>query len=280
MNELAKELQAPFDAWDIEWRPQGWGKKDDNYWVRVLAYVTNRAIQNRLDEVVGPTCWKNEFQDWHAGSQLCGISIFCDDGAQWITKWDGAEQTQIEAIKGGLSDAMKRAAVQWGIGRYLYRLDSTFARETSAVRKSKEDGWKYLSADGEQGKGCATGERHTFYWLPPELPKWALPKGKGNEGATDHNSDAKPAASKTDAKPTYDFPQIYDSPEMQRKAELKEVEVERAKMLLRDDLQGTLALCSSMDELQRVWKTMSGSERVLIGAEYIRDLKARLEVPA
>ena len=28
----------------------------------------------------------------------------------------------MEAIKGGLSNAMRRAAVQWGIGRYLYDL--------------------------------------------------------------------------------------------------------------------------------------------------------------
>ena len=37
-------------------------------------------------------------------------------------KADGAGQTDMEAEKGALSDALKRAAVRWGIGRYLYDL--------------------------------------------------------------------------------------------------------------------------------------------------------------
>lgn len=50
------------------------------------------------------------------GGVECGISIKID--GEWITKWDAAENTQVEAVKGGRSGAMKRAAVQWGIGRY------------------------------------------------------------------------------------------------------------------------------------------------------------------
>ena len=45
---------------------------------------------------------------------------------EWITKYDGAPNTDIEAVKGGLSDASKRAAVQWGIGRYLYGMESVW----------------------------------------------------------------------------------------------------------------------------------------------------------
>ena len=51
---------------------------------------------------------------------ICGISIRI--GAEWVTKWDGAENTELESVKGGLSASMRRAAVQWGVGRYLYRL--------------------------------------------------------------------------------------------------------------------------------------------------------------
>ena len=54
---------------------------------------------------------------WHSNgkkeAQLCGIAIFFE-GRGFITKWDGAEDSDIEAVKGGLSDSMKRAAVQWG----------------------------------------------------------------------------------------------------------------------------------------------------------------------
>ena len=82
-----------------------------------VPYVTNRAIQNRLDEVCGPENWYNEFKPWHSNgkkdSQLCGIAIHFE-GKGFITKWDGAEDSDIEPIKGGLSDSMKRAAYQWG----------------------------------------------------------------------------------------------------------------------------------------------------------------------
>ena len=82
-----------------------------------MPYVTNRAIQNRLDDVMGPDRWHNEFKPWHSTgkreSQLCGISLYFEERG-WITKWDGAEDSDIEPIKGGLSDSMKRAANQWG----------------------------------------------------------------------------------------------------------------------------------------------------------------------
>jgi len=40
--------------------------------------------------------------------------------ASWVTKSDGADDSSIESAKGGISDSLKRAAVQYGIGRYLY----------------------------------------------------------------------------------------------------------------------------------------------------------------
>jgi hypothetical protein len=122
-----------------------------------LAYVTNRAIQNRLDEVCGPENWRNEYKPWKENSQICGISIYDTEKGEWITKWDGAEDTKTEPVKGGLSGAMKRAAVQWGIGRYLYDIPNVWV-EIVPVGKS----YKF--------KNTPT--------LPPEF----LPAGAKNEG--------------------------------------------------------------------------------------------------
>lgn len=122
------ELAKPFAPEDLEWRLQ---KADENgKWGIAVPYVTNRAIQARLDEVVGPENWYNEFKPWHGNgkkeAQICGISIYFEERGQFITKWDGAEDSDIEPVKGGLSDSMKRAAVQWGIGRTLYNMDTVF----------------------------------------------------------------------------------------------------------------------------------------------------------
>lgn len=125
---IHSELARPFAPEDLEWRLQ---KADENgRWGIAVPYVTNRAIQARLDEVVGPENWFNEFKPWHGNgkkeAQICGISIYFEERGQFITKWDGAEDSDIEPVKGGLSDSMKRAAVQWGIGRTLYNMDTVF----------------------------------------------------------------------------------------------------------------------------------------------------------
>lgn len=80
-------------------------------------FITSRAIQRRLDETVGPFHWKTEFSPWHQignGSQLCALSIYDEERKEWVTKTDGAENSDIEPMKGGLSDSFKRAAVQQG----------------------------------------------------------------------------------------------------------------------------------------------------------------------
>lgn len=128
-DEIQAALAMPFAPADLEWRLQRTFVSGGDTMGVAVPYVTNRAIQSRLDEVVGLNNWHNDYQPWHGtgqkNSQICGISIFFEDRG-WITKWDGAEDTDIEPIKGGLSDSMKRAAVQWGIGRVLYNMDVVF----------------------------------------------------------------------------------------------------------------------------------------------------------
>lgn len=125
---IQAELARPFAPEDLEWRLQRTFESGSKTLGIAVPYVTNRAIMNRLDAVVGPENWYNEFKPWHAAgkkeAQICGISIFFEDKKGFITKWDGAEDSDIEPVKGGLSDSMKRAAVQWGIGRVLYNMDT------------------------------------------------------------------------------------------------------------------------------------------------------------
>ncbi len=126
-KEIADLLAKPFAPEDLEWRLQR--TFQDKMTGIAVPYLNNRAIQNRLDEVVGPENWQNEYRPWQGdgkkGSQLCGISIHYEERG-WVTKWDGAENSDIEPVKGGLSDSMKRAAVQWGIGRALYSMDTVW----------------------------------------------------------------------------------------------------------------------------------------------------------
>lgn len=122
---LTEQLAAPFPAADIEWRVARAGTKNGRVWAQVLAYITARAIMERLDDVFGVEGWKEEFRAGPAGGVIC--RIYFRVGDEWLWREDGAENSDIESVKGGLSNARKRAAAALGVGRYLYRLDETWA---------------------------------------------------------------------------------------------------------------------------------------------------------
>mgnify|MGYP002510220456 CR=1 FL=1 len=157
-RQIQTELAMPFAPEDLEWRLQRVIEAKELG--IAVPYVTNRAIMSRLDDVVGAENWYNEFKPWHGASgkeaQLCGISIRYRDG--FITKWDGAENSDIEPVKGGLSDSMKRAAVQWGIGRVLYNMDVVFVEvekrgKTWYMKKDQQErlDYAYLKMLGKLG---------------------------------------------------------------------------------------------------------------------------------
>jgi hypothetical protein len=173
-----KKLAEPFPASDIEWRAGATNK--DNNKAMALAYVTSRAVMDRLDEVCGPENWRNEFKDGPDGGVICGLSIRVD--GEWITKWDGADNTNFEAVKGGLSGAMKRAGVQWGVGRYLYKLDGQWVKCTAYGKTVKLD-------------------------ETPKLPAWALPVVEGKQQSP--KQESKPTV-KQESKPAADGSTVTD----------------------------------------------------------------------
>jgi hypothetical protein len=95
------------------------------------------------------------------------------------------EQTQVERLKGGLSNSMKRAAVQWGIGRYLYKMEELYVE----VSSNKIDGAIYINDKKNDIKG---------YWVPPKLPIWALPENERND-QTSYSSHQNPSFSNSKA---------------------------------------------------------------------------------
>jgi len=139
-EEIIKRLREPFPFDSIEWKIQV--TTQDKSRGMAVPYMDARAVQKRLDDVVGPFNWKNVYSLWHDNSQICGISIFNAERNEWVTKFDGAENSDIEPIKGGLSDSFKRAATAWGIGRYLYQLEGSWVDieakgKSSAIKQNQ-----------------------------------------------------------------------------------------------------------------------------------------------
>lgn len=162
-NGLLTPLQAPFPASAVQWRVareiQG-GRA-----VQVLAYLDARAVEERLDDVFGPFGWQTEVT-MEGGTIACTLSVWDEAAKRWIRKTNVSEGTDIEAAKGGYSTAFKRAAASGlGIGRYLYRMGETTAPLMETPMKGSH--WHKRKADDK-----------STYWMPPQLPSWALPKGE------------------------------------------------------------------------------------------------------
>jgi hypothetical protein len=139
------KLIAPFPADSIHWRV-GSTTKDGSKGM-ALAYIDARDVMNRLDRTVGPHNWSDDYKEV-MGRIVCNLSVRLD--GEWVTKADGAGDTDFEGEKGGLSDAFKRAAVKFGIGRYLYDLPAV---------------WCPVEMRGKTA----------IITTPPKLPAWALP---------------------------------------------------------------------------------------------------------
>src|SRR5262249_40047565 len=119
-RSIAALLAAPFAVNEIRWKPQTVSGN------RALAicYIDARAVIDRLDEVLVIDSWADAYQVLPDGSVVCTLKAKIGDA--WISKVDvggpSEQPDEGDRRKAAFSDALKRAAVKFGIGRYLYRL--------------------------------------------------------------------------------------------------------------------------------------------------------------
>lgn len=124
IKDLKKEI--PF-----KWRVQSFSKNKPN--ASCVAYIDARDVMNLLDEVCSPENWSSDFKDI-GGQTFAGIGIKIGESFVW--KWDTGSESNIEKEKGQASDSLKRAAVQWGIGRFLYDMTVKYVTASEAKTSS------------------------------------------------------------------------------------------------------------------------------------------------
>ena len=113
-------LAAPFPPERVSWRVGSTNAEKTRG--LALAYISARDVMARLDDVCGPAGWSRRYVPMSNGTTCCELGLRID--GEWVWKSDGPGATDYEAEKGAYSDAFKRAAVNWGVGRYLYDLVS------------------------------------------------------------------------------------------------------------------------------------------------------------
>lgn len=139
--EKVAALADPFDPSQVHWRAQAVA----NGKALALAYIDARDVMDRLDAICGVENWQDRYEETSRGRVLCTLSI--NIGGYWVNKSDGAGDTDVEGDKGAVSDALKRAAVKWGIARYLYSLGNIWVpcevKGDGKFKKFTDDPWKY-----------------------------------------------------------------------------------------------------------------------------------------
>lgn len=140
-TEELKQLFAEFPRDAISWRAQSMTK--DGTKAMALAYIDARDVMDRLDDVCGSENWQDRYE-FHGSRTICYLSIRVN--GEWITKADGAGDSDVEAEKGAISDALKRSAVKWGIGRYLYSIVTPWVPCETYESNGKKN-WKSWSVD-------------------------------------------------------------------------------------------------------------------------------------
>lgn len=137
------DLHKPFNPDRVSWRVGS--TNGDKTKGLALAYIDARDVMERLDTVCGPANWACTYT--HADKiVICSIGIKVD--GEWVYKSNGAGETDVEGEKGATSDAFKRAAVLWGIGRYLYDVKSPWVEIEPMGRsyKIKDNQYSKLEA--------------------------------------------------------------------------------------------------------------------------------------
>lgn len=124
-EDLARQLAAPFGPEDIRFFPRVlWPKTDQPNRALVVPYITARAVMTRLDQVFGLGGWSDHYERLPNGSVLCTLKVKI--AGRWIQRQDvggeSAQDDEGDRTKAAFSDALKRAAVKFGVGRYLYEV--------------------------------------------------------------------------------------------------------------------------------------------------------------
>lgn len=147
---LLKQLKNPFDPKFVKCRV-GATSKDKKKGI-ALFYIDAREVMKRLDDVCGIDGWQDKVTRVEGGC-VCSLKIRmpylnADGTEKWVTKSDVGEPSQSSPLKGAASDSLKRAAVKFGVGRYLYYIPNQ---------------WYPLN-------------EYKQFVDSPELPHWALPQ--------------------------------------------------------------------------------------------------------
>lgn len=151
VEETKIDLKRLSETIPVKWRVQStkYGKAN------CVAYVDSRDVQKHLDDVCGVENWQSRHKE-EKGNLFCEVGVFIN--SKWIWKSDVGTESNIEKQKGEASDAFKRAAVMWGVGRFVYEYPVI-----QVATKKHSNGKEYPCSNRANGKILFDGTALTSY---------------------------------------------------------------------------------------------------------------------
>ena len=129
---------------DIQFRVGSTGTSSKGDWAMALIYIDARTAHKELDDKFGVGGWIFTWQSIEGHKFAIKGTLKCLIDSKWITREDvgypqdskmkkGVDETEV--LKDAVSDALKRCAVMFGIGRILYEGPKLYSFN---VKKNKE----------------------------------------------------------------------------------------------------------------------------------------------
>ncbi len=105
-----------------KWKVQNFNRRDNPDKASCVAYIDARDVMDLLDKAVGFDNWQDKYYECR-GQIMCSLGLRFEPNGEFVWRSDTGSAGDIEAEKSIVSDAFKRAAVKWGVGRFLYDLE-------------------------------------------------------------------------------------------------------------------------------------------------------------
>jgi hypothetical protein len=183
INAALPHFRRPFTPAAVRWKVQrGWQSGG-----LVIAYIDARLVIERLNAVVGGA-WEEDFAAWGKG-MMCKLRVF------ETVHQDVGMAGQTEPEKAILSDALKRAAVKFGIGVSIYSMAQVQmkvgnARHELGTRQTKDK------------KTVPDLKKENREWLSEQYARWLAARGESMFGpALDHGDEHNPQGAEEDLEP-------------------------------------------------------------------------------
>jgi hypothetical protein len=169
LYSIQARLAHPFSPQQTSWKAQV--VKDAS--CLPVCFIDARDVQDRLDEVMGIGGWKDEYELVPGEKTIfCRLWLNLPDRG-WVPRSDiGAMSDQPDIgdkMKSAVSDALKRTAVKWGVGRYLYSMHSGWVDYDTQKKRIPDSAYAKLNAAVERAIKAHRQKYHDFYSVQPNV---------------------------------------------------------------------------------------------------------------